>query len=238
MTAADPITRTLTATTQGRYVLRAPDALGPHPLLVGFHGYGENAEVHLRQLERIPGASKWLIVAVQALHWFYDPAHRTVVASWMTKLGRDRAIADNLRYVGEAIADVRERFAAGETLVYAGFSQGASMAYRAAAGAGHPSHGLIVLGGDVPPGTARRSGTRLPADAGRPRGAGRVVHPGEARHGRGAAGLARRCRGPRSSSTARTSGPTRSALPPASSWRTSPGARPPGHRAPAGSGGS
>ena len=151
MTAADPITRTLTATTQGRYVLRAPDALGPHPLLVGFHGYGENAKVHLRQLERIPGASKWLIVAVQALHWFYDPAHRTVVASWMTKLGRDRAIADNLRYVGEAIADVRERFAAGETLVYAGFSQGASMAYRAAAGAGHPSHGLIVLGGDVPP---------------------------------------------------------------------------------------
>ena len=162
MTTTEPITRTLTTTTQGRYLLRAPDAAGPHPLLVGFHGYGENAEVHLRQLERIPGASGWLVVAVQALHWFYDPTHQTVVASWMTKLGRDRAIADNLRYVGQAVADVRTQFPTSETLVYAGFSQGGSMAYRAAAGAGHPSHGLIVLGGDIPPELRETAALDLP----------------------------------------------------------------------------
>ena len=162
MTAADPIARTLTTTTQGRYLLRASDAAGPHPLLVGFHGYGENAEVHLRQLERIPGASAWLVVAVQALHWFYDPTHQKVVASWMTKLGRDRAIADNLRYVGQVVSAIRAEHETTDRLIYAGFSQGASMAYRAAVGAGHLSHGLIVLGGDIPPEQRETAALDLP----------------------------------------------------------------------------
>src|SRR5262249_35127908 len=36
-------------------------------------------------------------------------------------------------------------------LAFLGFSQGAAMAYRAAAGSGHACHGVVVLGGDVPP---------------------------------------------------------------------------------------
>ncbi|HAK55966.1 MAG TPA: phospholipase [Acidobacteria bacterium] len=160
--AADPIVTTLDATTQGRYVARPPESEGPHPLLVGFHGYGENAAVHLRQLERIPGTASWLLVAVQALHWFYERSHADVVASWMTKLGREQAIADNLRYVEQVVTDVRARYAAGDTLVYAGFSQGASMAYRAASGAGHPAAGLVVLGGDIPPELRQTASHALP----------------------------------------------------------------------------
>src|SRR6185436_5052168 len=29
------------------------------PLLVGFHGYGENAAIHLAELGRIPGSGRW-----------------------------------------------------------------------------------------------------------------------------------------------------------------------------------
>jgi predicted esterase len=131
----------------------APGSAGP-PLLVGFHGYGENAERHLAELRRIPGSAGWLLCAVQALHPFYNQKTGDVVASWMTRLDREHAIADNVRYAGEVVAEVRRDFGTGGTLVYAGFSQGAAMAYRAAAagssGLGTCS-GLLALGGDVPP---------------------------------------------------------------------------------------
>jgi predicted esterase len=117
---------------------------------VGFHGYGENAERHLEELRRIPGAAQCVLCAVQALHAFYNRSGE-VIASWMTRQDRDLCIDDNVRYVGNVVAELRESLAASGPLVYLGFSQGAAMAYRAAAGAGHPCHGLIVLGGDVPP---------------------------------------------------------------------------------------
>ena len=43
-------------------------------------------------------------IAVQALHSFYVPKTGEVVASWMTKLNRDEAIADNLEYVRRVVA--------------------------------------------------------------------------------------------------------------------------------------
>jgi predicted esterase len=46
-------------------------------------------------------------------------------------------------------------------LVFAGFSQGAAMAWRAAARCG-PCQGLIVLGGDLPPDLAQGAPLRLP----------------------------------------------------------------------------
>jgi predicted esterase len=156
--------RQIPALVHGTYLLAPPEAPGSGaagaPLLVGFHGYGENAERHLAELGRIPGSEGWLLCAVQALHPFYNQKTGEVVASWMTRLDRERAIADNVRYSAGVVAEVRRELGAGETLVYAGFSQGVAMAYRAAAageavGAG-ASHGLIVVGGDVPPELADR----------------------------------------------------------------------------------
>lgn len=150
--------RQIQALVHGTYFVESPSAPAPGadgpPLLVGFHGYGENAERHLAELRQIPGSAGWLLCAVQALHPFYNQKTGDVVASWMTRLDREHAIADNVRYVGEVVAEVRRDFGAGETLVYAGFSQGAAMAYRAAAAGASGSgacRGLVVLGGDVPP---------------------------------------------------------------------------------------
>ncbi len=142
---------TIETATHGRYLVESPGAPEAAPLLVGFHGYGEHAERHLAELRRIPGSGRWLRVAVQSLHRHYSSDRRHVVGSWMTRQDRELAIADNIAYVRGVVDAVRERYAAGDTLVYCGFSQGVAMAYRAAGCAGRPCRGVIALAGDVPP---------------------------------------------------------------------------------------
>ena len=151
--AAPPavVARTIAATTHGRYLVRAAEASGPAPLLVGFHGYGEHAERHLAELDRIPGSARWTRVAVQALHRHYSESRRHVVGSWMTRQDRELAIADNIAYVRDVVGAVRRTCETTDALVYCGFSQGVAMAYRAALGAGHACRGVIALAGDVPP---------------------------------------------------------------------------------------
>jgi len=152
--------REIAALVHGRFLVEAPEAEGC-PLLVGFHGYGENAEKHLEELRRLPGSSRWALCAVQALHPFYNRSG-DVIACWMTRLQREQAILDNVGYVASVVAELKRELPVSDQLVYLGFSQGAAMAYRAAAGAGHPCHGLIVLGGDVPPELEQRDLSRFP----------------------------------------------------------------------------
>jgi predicted esterase len=156
MTAA--AVRTIVAATHGRYLTLEPDN-APRGLLVGFHGSAETADVHLAALRAIPGADRWLLVAVQALHPFYTRDQR-VVASWMTRQDRELAIADNLAYVQSVVETVSRAHQVRRPLVYAGFSQGGAMAYRAAAHSG--ADGLIVLAADVPPDLGDRPGVQVP----------------------------------------------------------------------------
>lgn len=141
--------RPLPATVHGHYWVRPASGAGPAPLLVGFHGYGETGEGFLASLEAIPGAEAWHVASVQALHLFYARQGRQVAGSWMTRFDRELAISDNLAYARAAVAAVREEVQAPGTLVFAGFSQGVAMAYRAAAV--EPCSGVIALAGDVPP---------------------------------------------------------------------------------------
>jgi predicted esterase len=134
----------------GRFLIETPADPAGCPLLVGFHGYGETADKHLEELRKIPGSTQWVLCAVQALHPFYNRTGE-VIASWMTRLDRELAIADNVRYVTSVVDELRRTLPVSGDLVFLGFSQGAAMAYRAAAGSGHPCRGVVVLGGDVPP---------------------------------------------------------------------------------------
>lgn len=145
----EPLLRTIEARVHGRYLVRAPQGPGPWPALFGFHGYGEDASTNMSALTRIPNASEWLLVAVQALHPFYTKKE-AVVASWMTQQDRELAIPDNVGYVTAVVAAVRQEFHLRESpIVFAGFSQGVAMAYRAAAHI--RCNGVIALAGDVPP---------------------------------------------------------------------------------------
>ena len=140
--------KTIETRTHGRYLVRTPAVPGPWPVLVGFHGYRETADIHLDALARIPGSERWLLVAVQGLHLFYT-REQDIVASWMTRQNRDEAIGDNIAYVGVVLDAVDAEYDTGDVRVFAGFSQGGAMAYRAAAR--YAADALIVLAADVPP---------------------------------------------------------------------------------------
>lgn len=158
---------TVATGTHGRYLVRRP-AAPPIGLLVGCHGYGENAEMHLDDLERAVDSAPWLLVAIQGLHRFYN-RRGEVVASWMTSQDRDEAIADNVRYVAAVVRQAQSAAAGTVPLVYAGFSQGTAMACRAAAYGGRRGDGIILLGGDIPPEIKAESRALPPALIGRGR---------------------------------------------------------------------
>jgi predicted esterase len=131
-------------------------------LLVGFHGYAQDAEDMMSELEQIPGSQEWTILSVQALHRFYSRGQEKVVASWMTRQDREQAIEDNVQYVNQVIAtllpDAQEI-----PMVFVGFSQGVAMAYRAAiAGAFRVRH-VVAIGGDVPPDVTSAPPDRFPS---------------------------------------------------------------------------
>jgi len=145
------IERTIAVRTHGRYLMDPPASDGSAPLLVGFHGYGEGAEAQLERMRRIPGADRWRLVSMQGLHRFYQRRANEVVASWMTRQDRELAIADNLAYVAAVIDEVDREFPGAPRLVLTGFSQGVAMTFRAAAASERAVHGVIAVGGDVPP---------------------------------------------------------------------------------------
>src|SRR5471032_2470151 len=141
------IERAIAADTHGRYLVEPPAVSGPAPILVGFHGYAEAAETQLDRLRAIPGADRWLLVSIQGLHRFYQRRANDVVASWMTRQDRELAIADNLAYVARVVEAVADEWAHTPRLVFAGFSQGVAMAFRAAAASARPVAGVIAVGG-------------------------------------------------------------------------------------------
>ena len=117
-------------------------------MLVGFHGYMENAEIQMARLESIPGSANWTLVSVLALNRFYRGRSQDVVAGWMTREDREAAIEDNIDYVDRVVATTRS---ADTPIVFAGFSQGVAMAFRAAVRGKASGDGIISVGGDVPP---------------------------------------------------------------------------------------
>ena len=135
--------------THGRVLVRPARAAASRGVLAGFHGYMENAAMQMTRLEELPGASGWTLVSVQALHRFYRGRSEDVVGCWMTHEDRELAISDNIGYVTAALDtaphDERTR------IVYAGFSQGVAMAFRAAVRGSAPAAAVVAVGGDVPP---------------------------------------------------------------------------------------
>jgi len=143
------VERSIETITHGRYLVEAPKA--GLPVLVGFHGYAESAEVQFARLRSIEDSGRWVLLSIQGLHRFYRGRSNEVVASWMTKQDRELAIADNTVYAARVINVVAKEYSCTNKLVLSGFSQGVAMAFRTASGVERPVDGIIALGGDIPP---------------------------------------------------------------------------------------
>ena len=147
----------ISTSTHGRVLLR--EAASPAALLVGFHGYMENADIQMDRLASLGGSDAWTLVSVQALHRFYKGRSQDVVASWMTRQNREAAIADNISYIDRVIEQVATNSA---PIVFAGFSQGVAMAFRAAVSGARKAAAVIAVGGDVPPELLNDSSLQFP----------------------------------------------------------------------------
>jgi predicted esterase len=154
---------TIPATVRGRYVVEMAAGGRPAGLVVGFHGYGEAAEAQLARLQSVPGSDRWMLVSIQGLHRFYNRRSQEVVASWMTRQDRELAIEDNVRYVMSVMERAIVDAGVGAPMVFAGFSQGVAMAFRAACSSRALVAGVIAVGGDVPPELDRAALSRIPA---------------------------------------------------------------------------
>jgi predicted esterase len=148
---AKVIARAIATTIHGRHLVIPPEPAGPAPILAGFHGYGEDAETQLERLRAIPDSANWLKISLQGLHCFYDRRTNRVVSSWMTRQQRELAIADNIAYVERSLDAVSGEWPTLPLVVFAGFSQGVAMAFRAAASETRRVTGVIAAGGDIPP---------------------------------------------------------------------------------------
>ncbi len=140
------VDRNIAVTIHGRYLLRAGP---PERLLIGFHGYAESADHEFDRLVAIPGAENWTVVSVQGLHRFYRRRSDEVVASWMTRQDRELMITDNVGYVSRILDEVGRD--SNPVVVFAGFSQGVAMAFRAGCLGRRLPSGVVACGGDVPP---------------------------------------------------------------------------------------
>ena len=144
--APDMRTLSVETSTHGRVLVE--DDGGRGGLIAAFHGYAQSADDMLAELGRVPGVDAWRLASVQGLHRFYTRGDRQVVASWMTRQDRETAVVDNVAYVHRVLQLL---VGPDDPVLFAGFSQGASMAYRAAMLGRHPAAGIIALAGDVPP---------------------------------------------------------------------------------------
>ena len=151
-------TLSIATTTHGRVLVR--EAANPAAVLVGFHGYMENAEIQMERLATLPGSERWTLISVQGLHRFYKGRSQDVIAGWMTRQDRDDMIADNIGYADRAMEVAAPP---GVPLFTAGFSQGVAVAFRAGVRGRRPVRGIIAVGGDVPPELLADPSVQFPA---------------------------------------------------------------------------
>lgn len=142
----------------GRVLVR--DRPGARNVLIGFHGYTENAEIQMARLEAVAGDENWTLVSAQGLHRFYRGKTPEISASWMTRQDRDDMIADNIEYADRIVDAVVKPPAKFVTL---GFSQGVAMAFRAAVHGRVRADAVVAVGGDIPPELLADPGIQFPS---------------------------------------------------------------------------
>lgn len=148
-----PLYRNIETPTHGRSLIAPASSLSPAGTIMAFHGYAQSADWMLTMLRDIPQINHtWHLCALQGLHRFYQPKSGEIVASWMTSQDREWMIEDNVVYVGRTMVDFKSCIEQpGRHLIFLGFSQGAAMAWRAAARYLKSTRAVVAAGGDIPP---------------------------------------------------------------------------------------
>ena len=147
----------IATSTHGRVLVR--DRPGARVVLLGFHGYTENAAIQMARLQAVAGDEDWTLVSAQGLHRFYRGKTPGISASWMTRQDREDMIADNIEYADRVVDAVVN---APAKIVTLGFSQGVAMAFRAGVRGRVRADAVVAVGGDIPPELLADPGSQFP----------------------------------------------------------------------------
>src|SRR6187397_3643040 len=107
---SDVYERRIPVATHGRFLVARPQLATPRRLILGFHGYAENAATQLARMQSLSRAPFFLLASVQGLHRFYRRQDNEVVASWMTREDRDLAISDNAAYISAILTALEDEW--------------------------------------------------------------------------------------------------------------------------------
>lgn len=146
-----PLLRHAETTVHGRYLVAPPRAGRADRWLVGFHGQGQTADQFLAPLMRTPRGPGWLVASVQGLNRYYMGRGQVIAANWMTSQDRELVIQDNVAWVDRVLDGLEHEFGAPSAIVFAGFSQGVAMAYRAGLLCRRACAAIVAGCGDLPP---------------------------------------------------------------------------------------
>lgn len=116
------------------------------------HGYGQLARNFIKRLDALDSDEDF-VLGLQGLSKFYlDDSYSFVGASWMTKVGREIELENQVTYIQTALNHVFKGYDLNNyTLNLLGFSQGVSTICRMAAATKLQFDHLILWAGSFPP---------------------------------------------------------------------------------------
>ncbi|GGF47535.1 alpha/beta hydrolase [Echinicola rosea] len=116
-------------------------------LWVILHGYGQLAPYFIRKFKSQFHEKRLFIAPEAQNHGYLKGFAGRVGANWMTRHEREKAIANNHRFLNQVLAKNLEQFADFPAVHILGFSQGCATATRWAAQLSSPIKSLVLWGG-------------------------------------------------------------------------------------------
>jgi predicted esterase len=97
---------------------------------VVLHGYGQLAEFFIRKFQSLDSPDRLFIAPEGTNYQYLNGFSGRVGANWMTRHERERAIANNHRFLDSLLQDLLSKFKTLPKINVLGFSQGAATATR------------------------------------------------------------------------------------------------------------
>jgi predicted esterase len=115
---------------EAQYTVSHEPSFQEKEIWVVLHGYGQLAEFFIRKFQAFDSADRLFIAPEGTNYQYLQGFSGRVGANWMTRHERERAIANNHRFLDFLLNDLLGKFKKRPKINILGFSQGAATATR------------------------------------------------------------------------------------------------------------
>lgn len=115
---------------EAQYTVSHEPNLQEKEIWVVLHGYGQLAEFFIKKFQSLDSPDRLFIAPEGTNYQYLQGFSGRVGANWMTRHERERAIANNHRFLDSLLQDLLSKFKTLPKINILGFSQGAATATR------------------------------------------------------------------------------------------------------------